>query len=153
MSRRALVEEAIYSSLLRLDAHDFVGFLDICDPEFRYTVGTYSPEIRQDMTWLDHDKAGLRTLFENLPRHKSDRALLTRHATVYSVSSPSDATEAKAITSLQVFRTTLDGGETQLFAVGKIHDSLRLADGQARLLRRDVKLTTRLLGIGSHIPF
>ena len=153
MSMRALVEEAIYSSLLRLDAHDFAGFLDICDPEFRYSIGAYSPEIRQDMTWLDHDKAGLRTLFENLPRHKSDRALLTRHATVYSVFWPPDAPEAKAVTSLQVYRTTLDGGETQLFAVGKIHDLLRLVDGQARLLRRDVKLTTRLLGIGSHIPF
>ena len=153
MNRRALVEEAIYSSLLRLDAHDFAGFLDLCDPEFRYTIGAYSPEIRQDMTWLDHDKAGLRTLFENLPRHKSDRARLTRHATLYFVSSPPDATEATAITSLQVFRTTLDGGETQLLAVGKLHDSLRLADGQVRLLRRDVKLTTRLLGIGSHIPF
>ena len=153
MSRRDLVEETIYASLLRLDAHDFAGFLDLCDPEFRYTIGAYSPEIQKDMTWLDHDKVGLRTLFENLPRHKSDRALLSRHATVYSVSSIADADEAKAVTSLQVFRTTLDGGETQLFAVGKIHDLLRLVDGQARLLRRDVKLTTRLLGIGSHIPF
>jgi len=105
------------------------------------------------MVWLDLDKVGLHTLFENLRRHRSDRAILTRHGTVYSVALSSDASAAEAVTGLQVFRTTLDGGETQLFAVGKIYDSLRLAHDHARLLKREIKLTTRLLGIGSHVPF
>ena len=97
MSSRDLAKEVIYASLLCLDAQDFTGFLELCEPEFRYTIGAYSPEIRQDMTWLDHDKAGLRTLFENLPRHKSDCALFSRHATVYSVSSNPETAEAKAV--------------------------------------------------------
>jgi hypothetical protein len=37
--------------------------------------------------------------------------------------------------------------------VGKIHDTIRLVEGTARLVRRHIKLDTRMLGIGSHIPF
>jgi methanesulfonate monooxygenase small subunit len=105
------------------------------------------------MIWLEHDKAGLTTLFETLPRHKSDPAPLARHLTVYTVTVSSDGAQAQAITALQVFRTSLDGGATELFGVGKIHDTVALAADGARLLNRHIKLDTRMLGIGSHIPF
>ena len=57
----------------------------MCDEDFRYTIATYSPEIRRDMVWLDHDRKGMETLFGNLPKHNSDHSPLTRHATVYTV--------------------------------------------------------------------
>jgi methanesulfonate monooxygenase small subunit len=57
------------------------------------------------------------------------------------------------VSALQVFRTALDGGATELFAVGKIFDTVRLGAGGARLARRHIALDTRLLGIGSHVPF
>ena len=31
----------------------------LCDADFRYTITAYSPEIRKEMIWLDHDKAGM----------------------------------------------------------------------------------------------
>jgi len=152
VSARTLVEDLVYRGCLYLDARDFDGFLGLCDPEFRYTVRTFSPEIRQEMIWLDHDLAGLALLFRNLPRHNSDHALLSRHVTLYTVDAGQGSSRAEAVSGLQVFRTTLDGGSTSLFAVGKLYDTVKVEGDQARLLRRIVKLDTRMLGIGSHIP-
>ncbi len=152
-SARAAVESLIYRSSLLLDAGDFDGFLGLCHPDFRYAIHAHSPEIRRDMVWMDLDKAGLATLFRNLPRHNSDHAPLSRHVTVYTVSVTAAGDQAGAVSALQVFQTALDGGRTELFAVGKIHDVARVAGDDATLLSRIIRLDTRLLGIGSHIPF
>ena len=95
----------------------------------------------------------MQTLFNNLPRHNSDHSPLTRHATVYTVEIDEAKKEARVVSALQVFKTTLDGGITELFGVGKLHDTVRLNGGTAKLLRRNVRLDTRMLGIGYHIPF
>ena len=150
---RTMVEELVYRSCMLLDEKDFKGYLDLCDPEFRYTITAYSPEIKREMTWLEHDKAGIQTLFNNLPRHNSDHSPLTRHVTVYTVTVDDAKKEAQVVSGLQVFKTTLDGGITELFGVGKLYDTVRLNGDGARLLRRNVRLDTRMLGIGYHIPF
>jgi methanesulfonate monooxygenase small subunit len=155
MNARDAVERALYGSCLTLDDKDFKGYLELCDPEFRYTITAHSPEIRKDMVWLEHDRRGMELLFNNLPRHNSDHSPLTRHATLYRLDIDEASGEASAVSALQVFKTTLDGGETQLFAVGKYLDKFRLSPDRssARLLERTVKLDTRMLGIGYHIPF
>lgn len=145
-------QELVYRAALALDAHDYTAFLALCAPEFRYTISAYSPEIRRDMTWLDHDKPGLENIFTTLPRHNSDRAPLSRHVTVYTVDLSPGGEEATIVTALQVFQTRLDGGSTALFAIGKIHDRARLISGQALLTNRRIQLDTRQLGIGTHIP-
>jgi methanesulfonate monooxygenase small subunit len=150
---RSLVCELVYRSCLRLDAKDFAGYLALCDPAYRYAITAWSPEIRRDMTWLEHDKAGLATLFANLPKHNSDASPLSRHATVYTVALSAGGDAAEVVSALQVFRTALDGGATELFAVGKLLDTVALAGGEARLVRRNVRLDTRMLGYGHHIPF
>jgi methanesulfonate monooxygenase small subunit len=129
--QRQAIEELVYRSCLALDGKDYKAFLALCDEDFRYTISTYSPEIRREMVWLDHDRKGMEALFTNLPRHNSDHSPLTRHA------------------------TQLDGGATELFAVGRFHDTIRLRlDGaNPKLARRLVRLETRLLGYGYHIPF
>jgi methanesulfonate monooxygenase subunit beta len=154
VATRLAVEDAIYRSCLRLDEHDFEGFLALCAPDFQYTIEAYSPEIRRPMIWLDHPKADLEVLFRTLPRHNSDHAPLSRHVTVYTVTQEGQGgeVEAQAVSALQVFRTVLDGGATALFAVGKIYDVVTLHAERAQLRRRTIKLDTRLLGIGSHIP-
>lgn len=153
MSSRTDVEELVYRSCMLLDEKNWKGFLDLCEPEFRYSVTAVSPEIRKEMTWLDHDKEGMKTLFNNLPRHNSDHSPITRHATVYSVKMDEKAGTAEAVSAIQVFRTALDGGATELFAVGKFHDTVKLNGKSPSLLKRVVKLETRQLGIGYHIPF
>ena len=151
--QRQALEELVYRSCLALDAKDWNAFLALCEPGFRYTIATYSPEICKDMVWLDHDKAGLTTLFGNLPKHNSDHSPITRHATVYTVDVKDGGAEAEAVSALQVFKTSLDGGATELFAVGRFHDTVNLNGGSPRLAKRTVRLDTRLLGFGYHVPF
>src|SRR5574341_2273431 len=98
--KRKAVEELVYRSCLALDARDYKAFLALCDEDFRYTISTYSPEIRKEMVWLDHDRKGMETLFTNLPRHNSDHSPITRHATVYTVEI--DGEVATAVSALQV---------------------------------------------------
>ena len=132
MVERQQIEELIYRSCLALDDRDYKGFLELCDAGFRYKVAAYSPEIRKEMVWLDHDRKGMETLFTNLPRHNSDHAPLVRHATVYTVKV--NGAQAEVVSALQVFRTALDGDTPKLAA-------------------RVVRMETRQLGFGSHIPF
>ena len=149
--QRYAVEELVYRSCLALDAKDYRGFLALCDADFRYTIATYSPEIRREMVWLDHDRKGMETLFTNLPRHNSDHSPLTRHVTVYTVEEKAAGFEV--VSAVQVFKTELDGGATDLFAVGRFHDTVSLNGAGPKLARRLVRLETRLLGYGYHIPF
>ena len=151
MDQRHDIEELVYRSGLALDERDFKGFLELCDESFRYSVTAFSPEIRKDMTWLDHDKRGMDTLFANLPRHNSDHSPLTRHVTVYTVNIAGE--RAEVVSALQVFRTSLDGGATELFAVGRYHDTVKLGAGAPKLYKRVVRMATREMGAGYHVPF
>ena len=150
---RIAIAELVYRSCLALDAKNFKAYLDLCDESFRYTIAAHSPEIRKDMIWLDHDKPGMQLLFANLPRHISDHSPLTRHAIVYTVECAIEQSEANVVSALQVFRTSLDGGATELFAVGRYLDTVKVDGGPPRLIKRVVKLETRQFGFGNHIPF
>ncbi len=148
-----MVEELVYRTCMKLDALDFAGFLALCDEKFHYIITAYSPEIKKEMTWLEHDNAGMQLLFKNLPKHNSDKSLLSRHATVYTIDFHEDGTQAEVTSGLQVYRTTLNGGATELFAVGKMHDTVVINQDGARLRDRHIRLDTRMFGIGFHIPF
>jgi methanesulfonate monooxygenase small subunit len=150
---RVLVEELVYNTALRMDEKDFAGYLALCDASFKYRITAYSPEIRKLMTWLEHDHKGMKLLFDNLPKHNSDQSMLSRHVTVYTVAFADGGKTADVVSGLQVYRTTNDGGVTTLFAVGKMRDKVSLGDEGARLVERTIKLDTRMLGIGFHIPF
>jgi methanesulfonate monooxygenase small subunit len=150
---RQSIEELIYRSCLVLDNKDFSGYLNLCDPAFHYAITAYSPEIRKEMIWLEHDKEGMKTLFGNLPKHNSDHSPVTRHVTVYIVEHDEAKQQAKVISGLQVYKTSLDGGATELFAVGKIYDTIALNSDSPKLLDRNIRLDTRMFGFGYHIPF
>ena len=153
MSQTQAISELVYKSCMTLDQKDYAGYLALCDPAFHYAITAYSPEIRKDMIWLEHDKAGMKLLFDNLPKHNSDHSTLSRHATVYTIAPDAAKGEARVVSALQVFKTTLDGGATELFAVGKLHDTVKLDGNTATLVDRNVRLETRMFGFGFHIPF
>ena len=150
---RTMVAELVYRSCMMLDAMDFNAYLAVCDEKFHYLITAFSPEIRREMTWLEHDKTGMALLFKTLPKHNSDRSILSRHATVYTISFSNGGKHADVVTAIEIYRTTLDGGATELFAVGKMHDKVVLSADGPLLLERQIKLDTRMLGIGFHIPF
>jgi methanesulfonate monooxygenase small subunit len=87
-----------------------------------------------------------------LPKHNSDHSPLTRHASVYLVDRDEIGHEASVVTSLVVYRTQLDGGASELFTVGKYFDTVTLEGESPLLASREVRLDTRELGIGSHLP-
>lgn len=145
--------ELIAQSCTALDTERFDDFLQLCLPGFQYRTTAYSPEIRRDMVWLEHDKAGIQELLELLPKQNRDRTPITRHFSIYSVGFVG-VDVIKVDSMLQIYRTELDGGITSVFAVGKYHDTLALDNGSvAGLLSREVRLDTRMLGTGYHIPF
>ncbi len=150
---RTAITELVYESCLMLDDKNFKAYMELCAEDFRYCITAFSPEIRRDMTWLDHDRTGMQTLLTQLPRHNSDHSPLTRHATVYTVSAGQSPDQARVISALQVFKTELDGGATHLFAVGRYIDTVNVAGARPKIARREVRLDTRMLDIGYHIPF
>jgi methanesulfonate monooxygenase subunit beta len=150
---RTAVEELIYQTCTALDQSDYSGFLGLCDEGFEYKLSAFSPEIKKEMTWLDHGRAEIEDLFNTLPKHNSDRAPLTRNAVVYKVEFDGTRKQANVVTALQIFKTNLNGGATQVFAVGKYYDTVSLEGEAPILVKRHVKLDTRDLGWGYHVPF
>ena len=153
---RAGIEQAIYQGLLHLDARKFELWLHATAPEFRYRIEAHSPELRKRMTWLAHDRDGLRALLELLPKHHTNSAVWTRHGVVYTIAS-SGPDSWNVVTSLAAYHTVVDvgdahaqAGSSHLFAVGRYHDVIRLIDGAWVLSERTVRLDTLQLGIGSH---
>ena len=155
--REKAVRELIARTCLTMDAYDFNSYLDLCHEDFQYTITTYSPELRKDILWLDHDKVVMKTLLDVLPLHASDhflRLTMSRHLSVYTVDYSDADTRASVVSGLQVFNTAKDGGVTELLSVAKYFDKVALEDGKASMLSREVRLDTRMLGeTGSLIPF
>ncbi|MBI3370750.1 MAG: methanesulfonate monooxygenase [Betaproteobacteria bacterium] len=149
---RSELEELVYETCARLDEKDFKGFLGLCDPAFAYKVSAYAPEVQREMTWLDRDRAEIEEFFGMLPKHNTDRNPLSRHAQVTKVRLDAARQRAEVTSTVQIFRTQLDGGATELFAVGRYLDTISLQADAPRLLARHVKLDTRDLGWGTHLP-
>lgn len=150
---RAEVEELVYQTCMLMDENKYNDFLGLCDEGFEYMLTAFSHEIKKDMIFLDHSRKELKELFDLLPRHNTDRNPLTRNAVVYKVEYDDARKEANVISTLQVYRTTQDGGRTGLFAIGKYHDTVSLKGAKPTLVKRHVKLDTRDMGCGHHIPF
>ena len=151
-NRRSELEELVYESCGRLDDKDLSGFLALCDGEFTYKVTAFAPEIGREMTWLDRDRSELEEFFKMLPKHNTDPNPLTRHAQVTRVRVDEATRRAEVTSTLQVFRTRLDGGATALYAVGKYFDTVECSGASPKLLARHVRLDTRDLHWGTHLP-
>ena len=147
----------VYETCMALNAGRWDDFLRLCDPaDFRYRITNFSPEIKREQCWMDQGFENLTKLFQLLPKHNSDRAQLTRHATVYRIAAAPQGF-IEVITQVAIYRTEWDAGDshlqsgaTSLYVVGKYVDRMRLAGGEALLACRTMELDTRQVGIGSH---
>ena len=156
---KAIVTEAIYRATMALDDQKWDDWLSLCADDFNYAIKSFSPEINRDMTYLEHDRKGMKSLLDLLPKHNTDHSPLRRHTSVYKVDVSKDQKEATAVSSFVVYQNMLDGanshidaGESRLFLVGKYYDKLKLEDGHARFVERIVRLDNRRLDKGSHWP-
>jgi methanesulfonate monooxygenase small subunit len=146
------IERVVYTASVRLDAKDFVGWLDLCAADFTYSIRTFSHEIRKTMVWLEHDHDGMATMIRQLPRHNTDQSNFTRHTTVYTIAPAETGGSVEVVSAVTIYRTELDGGDTKLFAVGKYHDTLIREERGWAFRARTLQLDTRNLGIGTHYP-
>lgn len=145
--------DLIQRTCAAMDKEDFAAYLAACHADYNYAIRAYSPEIRRDMTWLDKDFAGMKTLLALMPKQNRDRTPLTRHFSIVSIAYDADSGDVLVKSALQVYRNTLDGGELSVYAVGAYIDRIVLTDGEPRLKAREVRLETRSLGAGYHVPF
>lgn len=143
------IKRLIYSSALKLDGEDFKGFLRHCSESFRYCIKTYSPELGMEMTWLDHDRPALQDMFGMLRQHVRMTGRFKRHVSVYTVDNEDG--KAKVHSSILLVHTDLEG-HSKLFAAGQYEDVIDLSGDAPMLLERVVRLETRELGPGMHIP-
>lgn len=144
------INRLIYTSALKLDAEDFKGFLRHCAESFRYSIKTWSPELGKEMTWLDHGRKGMQDLFAMLPQHVRMKGDFRRHVSVYTVDRQEDG-KAKVHSSVLLIHTDPDGC-SKLFASGQYFDVIDLGGDAPRLVERVVRLETRDIGPGMHIP-
>jgi methanesulfonate monooxygenase small subunit len=154
-----LVRDTIYRSTISLDRQDWEGWLANCDDSFQYAIRAWSPEINKDMTYLALDRKGLATMVKLLPKHNTDHSPLTRHTSVYTIDVDNETGCVKAVSSVLVYQTLLDGinshidaGESRLFLVGKYIDTFKIEDNKATFLSREVRIENRRLDKGSHWP-
>lgn len=153
---RADAQQLVYASIHALDEQRYDSFLDLLAPNFQYRIQAFSPEIRKQMTWLEHSKQSLAALLDILPKHHVNNAPWLRHATLYTLEDRGEGA-LEAVTSLAIFHTVVDigdshirGGSSELFAVGRYVDKLRRHGDQWLIAERTVRLDTRQLGVGTH---
>jgi methanesulfonate monooxygenase small subunit len=136
---------------LALDDSDFAAFLALCDDPFSYRIRVWSPELKKQMTWLEHDREGMAELFKSLPEHLLRPGRLHRQVNVATVE-PSNTEDYLVVTSSLIVHHTNLEGQTQTLAVGRYLDVVNMSAETIVLTARDVILDTRDLGIGLHVP-
>lgn len=144
------ITRLIYGAALKLDAEDFKGFLRQCGEDFTYSIRTFSPELGQEMVWLEHGRKGMQDLFAMLPQHVRIKGRFKRHVSVYSVDQQADG-RTRAHSSVLLVHTDPEGN-SKLFAAGQYEDVIETTGEQPRLVERVVRLETRDLGPGMHVP-
>lgn len=143
------IQDLVYASCLALDREDYESYMQLFTEDMRYRVVAYSPELRKDMVWLDHDTSEMQHLIKMLPQHVTLKGKFFRHATVYEVEH--DDSAWNVLTSLMLTYTGLDGS-SNLMAVGHYEDKVTEEDNQLKIDRRTVRLETRDLGPGIQVP-
>lgn len=148
--RYEMVVSLIHSSCIVLDSEKFEEFLSLCVPEFRYKITAYSPEIRKEMTWMDHDYEGMEALLKMVPQHLRRLGNLLRHVSVGPIVIGEQSVQVTS--TFQVIHTDLHG-RSDLFVAGRYFDEIvSVHSDRLALKSRRVHLDTRDLGIGSHVP-
>ena len=135
-----------------LDREAWDEFLSMCAPEFEYRVTAHSYELDGEMIWLIHDLDGLRRLFEVLPEQLGRKGTrMLRQVSIVGIE-PGEADGRTVATSKVIAVRTSPEGVSELFAAGRYIDVVDAAGETPRLVRRETRLDTRELGIGSHVP-
>ena len=142
---------AVARSCLLLDEEDFAGYLALYATDATYRITAHSPELRREMVWLEQDRQGFETLLEGIGNHVRMLGRFFRHPVLASYAIAEDGAAAEALSTLTVHFTDL-AGTTRLYCCCRYQDSFVASGDEILIARRIVRLETRDLGAGSHIP-
>ena len=134
-----------------LDAEDYRAWLAHCSQEFRYTIQTFSQEIRRDVIWLQKDRDGLALLFDQIPMHERYKGNFRRIVGWTDVTAEDPTSSVLAESAICVYHFDLYG-ESKLYCTAKYRDELLVERGQLVLQSRVVVMDTRRLPFASHVP-
>jgi 3-phenylpropionate/cinnamic acid dioxygenase small subunit len=144
--------DLVARSCLLLDDERFDEYVALYARQCRYSIRTYSPDLRKEVSMLDLDRPELEVLLQNLPRHVRLPGRFTRQAGAMLVeSSVGNPNEVSVTTSLVVVHTDVEG-LSRVFAAGRYRDRVEMTQSGALLREREVRVETRQFGPGSHIP-
>lgn len=144
-----IIRNFVAKTCYLLDRCEFDAFLGLCSTELQYSIKVFSPEIRRDMVWLQHNLEGLKVLFEELPEHLQRTGVLLRHISYPVIEM--EGGNINSITGFSLFHTDIDGN-SKVLGVGHYHDQISEQGNTLYLTEREVRLDTRDLGIGLHVP-
>ena len=147
---RGLVESLIFQSCLLLDEERFDDYIALWAPDGQYRITTWSPDLRQDLVFLDLGLHDFQNLLEGVNNHQRMLGQFSRHLTGQLIDVDGKE-QISVMSSLLVTHTDLEG-ISKLFAVGRYVDKIELVDGKPLIGSREVRLSTRQFGPGSHIP-
>lgn len=144
------VRERILLAAYLMNSERFLAWADLFTPSGEYSIHVQSPELNGEQIWQIASRRDLIHNAETLSQHVRDDY---RHTHVVSplVALESSTERTQTVSSFSVFRTSLRG-ETSVFAVGHYDDVWVNLDQTWKLERRRVRLDTRELGTGSHLP-
>lgn len=133
-----------------LDQESFDDFMSLCSEDMVYKISAFSPEIAKETVWLKHDKKGLMDIFKGLPRHIRMEGKFLRQVGMPTIKETKRGS-IEMSSPFTVIYTDMDG-KSRLFAAGNYLDTIKKADGKLSLSKRTVKLHTRDLSSGCHVP-
>ena len=144
------IRATVFRSCVLLDENRYDDYLELWSPNGKYRITSWSPDLRKELVLLDLDVDAYRTLLSNIQHHQRMLGHLSRHITGQLIEENGDG-RAKVTSSLLVVHTDLEG-VSKLFAVGKYLDRMEDMEDSPLISAREVRLETRQLGPGSHIP-
>lgn len=152
VATRTQITELVHATCESLDREAFQDYLAHFHSDAWYEILVYSPDIHKDMIWLAHDKGELTELLNMVPKHARQLGTYFRQANVEQIREDEGSGLFSVISSVMVVYTEIDGS-SRLFAVARYHDKVCFASDHLPLvLKRTVRLETRDLGAGTHLP-
>ncbi len=132
-----------------LDQEDFENYTALFCDNGEYRLTAKAPEVAQPMTWILLNRQEMSALLTSAPKHEWNTGERSHLITVEEIDLDGDIADSRA--GFCVFHT--DGrGATEVYAVGRYEDRWYKGSGDWRLLKRIVRLQTRMLAPPSAIP-
>lgn len=151
LEERETIRTLIINSAKFLDEGTYAQFTELFVENGRYLLKAKSDEIGQDMTWLDLSREELVALLEESHQHVHDLAERMHIVSVDDIVFNGLDNSARVQSSFALFRTDAVG-ITNVYAVGRYHDSLERKGTNWRIKERCVMVQTRIFRTPTPTP-